>query len=224
MGTTLPALAPPPTSRQAWTRLALLVLTLTMALGALVLGIAWLWPHTPSRMIEVPLADLEVGVPRFIRPFDMGGSEGRPYGVWLVRPKETEVSAFWSAVPHSNACGVEAADFVPAARAGRSGSARPVPTPPAPAAPWPFGPRGDSTPHPVTGFRDPCLGVRYLLDGSADFGPAFRGLDRFVATIEKGTVLVDTSTRILGQCAGYSLQDYCSTATRTITVRQQTGG
>ncbi len=116
MGTTLPALAPPLTSRQAWTRLALLAATLAMALDALVLSLAWLWPQAPSRIIEVPLDTLEVGVPQFIRPFDMGGTKGHPYGIWLVRSDGNAVTAFWSTVPHPNACGVEVAEVVPPTR------------------------------------------------------------------------------------------------------------
>ncbi|MCC6237337.1 MAG: hypothetical protein IT299_07165 [Dehalococcoidia bacterium] len=220
------ALAAPATpSRQAWSRLGLLALTLAMTLGALLLSLAWLWPQPPSRIVEVPLADLEVGVPLFIRPFDMGGSRGRPYGIWLVRSDENEVSAFWSAVPHPNACGVELAEFVPATRSATNAITRPVPTPPAPAAPWPDeGPLHVPEPQSVTGFRDPCHGIRYLLDGRRDFGPAFRDLDLFRATLENGTVRIDTSTRILGQCAGLNLFDYCSTAARTVTVRQRPGG
>jgi hypothetical protein len=74
------------------------------------------------------------------------------------------------------------------------------------------------------GFRDPCLGSTFLLDGTRTFGPAPRGLDSFPSTIEDSTVKIDTSRLIIGTCGGTS-HPYCSPpgAPRTERVRWPRG-
>jgi len=51
-------------------------------------------------------------------------------------------------------------------------------------------------------FECPCHGSKYNYAGEYELGPAPRGLDRFVMTIENGNVMVDTSTVILGPPRG----------------------
>jgi cytochrome b6-f complex iron-sulfur subunit len=52
-------------------------------------------------------------------------------------------------------------------------------------------------------FECPCHGSKYNGAGEYQLGPAPRGMDRFVVTIEaNGTVFVDTSTVILGPPRG----------------------
>lgn len=47
-------------------------------------------------------------------------------------------------------------------------------------------------------FECPCHGSRYNQWGEYQFGPAPRGLDRFAVRLERGQVVVDTSTVITG--------------------------
>jgi cytochrome b6-f complex iron-sulfur subunit len=47
-------------------------------------------------------------------------------------------------------------------------------------------------------FECPCHGSRYNRWGEYQFGPAPRGLDRFVVSIQEGRVIIDTSTVITG--------------------------
>lgn len=51
-------------------------------------------------------------------------------------------------------------------------------------------------------FECPCHGSKYNYAGEYELGPAPRGLDRFVMTIESGNVMVDTSSVILGPPRG----------------------
>ena len=51
-------------------------------------------------------------------------------------------------------------------------------------------------------FECPCHGSQYNRVGEKKGGPAPRGMDRFVATVEGGTVVVDTSTIIPGPPIG----------------------
>jgi cytochrome b6-f complex iron-sulfur subunit len=51
-------------------------------------------------------------------------------------------------------------------------------------------------------FECPCHGSKYNTAGEYRDGPAPRGLDRFVVTVQGGTVHVDTSTIILGPPRG----------------------
>ena len=184
MGTTLPAVAPLPTSRQARSRLALLATTLTMALGVVVLSLAWLWPQIPSRIIEVPLADLEVGVPREVRPPRLGlDGRGAPTSLWVVR-LEDDVHAYWSMTTHLADCSIRPLDL----------------------RKWPelAGTYSDAAvAHggvPVV-FRTPCIGSTYGLDGTRLFGPAFRDLDQFPVSVDGASVRIDLRSRFLGRCS-----------------------
>jgi cytochrome b6-f complex iron-sulfur subunit len=51
-------------------------------------------------------------------------------------------------------------------------------------------------------FECPCHGSKYNLAGEYQLGPAPRGLDRFVITIEGDQVIVDTSEIVLGPPRG----------------------
>ncbi|MSP22219.1 MAG: hypothetical protein EXR66_04275 [Dehalococcoidia bacterium] len=84
------------TSRQAWTRLALLAAVLVGVLVLIVLGVAWLVPaNAPSRTVEYPLADLEVGVPVEFRPAELRpDGVGRTTWIWLVRQSDGTADAF----------------------------------------------------------------------------------------------------------------------------------
>ncbi len=51
------------------------------------------------------------------------------------------------------------------------------------------------------GFRGPCTGSAFLLDGSRVFGPAPRDLDRFATELDGDIVRIDVTQAILGRCA-----------------------
>ncbi|MDQ4070701.1 MAG: Rieske 2Fe-2S domain-containing protein, partial [Actinomycetota bacterium] len=51
-------------------------------------------------------------------------------------------------------------------------------------------------------FECPCHGSQYNRVGEKKGGPAPRGMDRFVATVEGGTIVVDTGTIIPGPPIG----------------------
>jgi cytochrome b6-f complex iron-sulfur subunit len=51
-------------------------------------------------------------------------------------------------------------------------------------------------------FECPCHGSKYNFAGEYKLGPAPRGMDRFMVTVENGNVLVDTSTVVLGPPRG----------------------
>jgi cytochrome b6-f complex iron-sulfur subunit len=51
-------------------------------------------------------------------------------------------------------------------------------------------------------FECPCHGSKYNYAGEYQLGPAPRGMDRFMVTVENGNVLVDTSTVVLGPPRG----------------------
>lgn len=67
------------------------------------LCVAWLVPkNVGPAFATFPAELLEVNVPQFFRPFDMGTDPGeRGLGMWLVRQPSGEVRAFWSRDPHS---------------------------------------------------------------------------------------------------------------------------
>ncbi len=209
------AAAASPAPRHPWSRLVLLATLATLPVLAAVLVFSWLTPTNARRYVDYPLADLEVGVPAFFRPFDMGGKGGRQDGIWLVRT-DTTVEAFWSALPHPNACGLRS-EYITKferAEAGPGANATPVPAVRAPAFP------GATPAPPVPGFRDLCLGATFLLDGTPSFaGPAWRALDRFPATIEAGTVRIDTTHVILGACQRYQFSYNCSEPGYEVTQR-----
>ena len=200
------ALATPLTSRQARSRLALLATTLTMALGVVVLSLAWLWPQIPSRIVEVPLNTLEVGVPRFLRPFEMGTAPAwGGYGIWLVAHSDGSVSAFYSRGP-SHRCAV-----VPAAVVDhRSGLTPAVP------GVTVYNPSSDPIPvgNPtVAGFRELCRGGTFTARGSRVFGPSSRGLDSFPTSTRNGVVAVETGTLRWGACPTLPPSDASACAT-----------
>ena len=51
------------------------------------------------------------------------------------------------------------------------------------------------------GFRGPCTGSAFLLDGTRVFGPAPRGLDRFATELDGDIVRIDVTEAILGPCS-----------------------
>lgn len=178
-----------------------------------VLSLAWLWPQTPSRIVEVPLDSLEIGVPEFIRPFEMGGEKDRQNGIWLVRFGDGGVRSFWSQTAHPGGCVIEPArvPYVPLELLAPPPSA--APTAVATARP----PRSD---YPATepGFLEPCLGSTFRLDGTRTFGPAPFGLDSFPTTIEDDIVRIDTSRITVGVCSGTTYR-HCSTPDSILTRR-----
>ncbi len=156
-------------------RAALVAFALTAA--ASVAGVAlFLWPDAPpARQATFPLAELEVGAPRFFRPFDMGISDGNErYGLWLVRQDDGEVLAFFSREPHRRRCAVRVYDF------GDSD-----------------GPQFVGGPVPST----TCPTSRWAFDGTRLGGPGPRDLDRFDTTVEDGVVRIDMSRLRLGDCS-----------------------
>lgn len=201
----------PVAARQVWARLGILAAVLAGALGSVMLVVAWLLPpNPPSRVVKYQLADLEVGVPAFYRPFEMGRKAGRLDGIWLVRQEDDEVQAFWSRPAHPGACPVSAGP-VTLPLSSRSGAARlPTATPVAP-----FGSPGSLE---ALGFREPCMSSQFLLDGSWVYGPPPRGLDRFAVTIEGGTVSIDVGRLFLGAC-GATVWNGCSTPERPRMIR-----
>lgn len=201
----------PRTPTHPWSRLALLAALATLPVLALWFVIAWLMPPAVSRFAEYPLADLKVGVPTFFRPFNMGGKAGRPNGIWLVRSETEDVSAFWSGLPRPNACGLITTTVEKHQRV----AVGPEPN----ATPLPVRPGARTEPVFVPGFREPCSGSTFLLDGAVNFGPAWRDLDRFPATIESETIRIDTTRLVLGECRGYRLLDDCSTPEHEVTQR-----
>ncbi len=141
-------------SRQARRRLAILATTLAMALGALFLSAAWLWPQAPSRVVEVPIAGLRVGVPKFIRPFDMGSARGwGGFGVWVVAHQDGRARAFYSRGP-GRGCAVVATPVVD----HRSSLVTGVPGVALLEAP--FDPIPDGAPT-IDGFRELCRGSTF---------------------------------------------------------------
>ncbi|MCC6237336.1 MAG: hypothetical protein IT299_07160 [Dehalococcoidia bacterium] len=194
MGTALPTLAPPATSRQAWARLGLLALTLVTTLGALLLSLAWLWPQPPSRIVEVPLADLEVGVPLRFDPPELGAdTRGNATWIWLVRQPDDTVRAFWSRTGHPRDCSVAARLAEHRSTSGSLVSGTLAQ----------FLPSGVESGYV---FRTPCLGSTFQLDGTRVFGPAPRGLDSFPTTVEDGTIVLDLSRIIRGTCSGTAVE------------------
>jgi hypothetical protein len=183
-------LAGPITPRQVRARLALLAAGVVSALVGAALLVAWLTPPRPTLVFDYALADLEVGVPEFFRPFEMGGDkEGARSGAWLVRFEDGRVTALWSRDDHWASCVLQ-----PRTVDSRSS----------------FGYRDPSKPDaPVTLLRDPCLGNTFSLDGKRLFGPAPSDLDSFPTRIERGRVVVDFSRVILGACGSSSVQ-HCS--------------
>jgi hypothetical protein len=142
---------PPPavTHRQAWARLGLLAGVLGVALASVAFGFAWLIPtDLPSKEFEYALADLEVGVPVFYRPVNMGAKGGRPDGIWLVRLEDGGVDAFWSRPVHPVACPVVPAEVTVSIRSPQRGEGTPTPVARL---------KGPATPEPeVLGFREPA--------------------------------------------------------------------
>ena len=156
-------------------RAALVAFALTAAV--LAAGVAlFLWPDLPpARSATFRLAELEVGEPRFFRPFDMGTSDGTErYGLWLVRRDDGEVLAFFSREPHPRRCAVRIYDFGNAD--GRHFVGGPVPSLTCPTSQWAF-------------------------DGTRIGGPGPRDLDRFDTTVEDGVVRIDMSRLRLGDCS-----------------------
>jgi len=51
------------------------------------------------------------------------------------------------------------------------------------------------------GFRGPCTGSAFLIDGTRVFGPAPRGLDRFATELDGDIVRIDVTEAILGTCS-----------------------
>ena len=120
----------PVAARAAWARIAILVAALTATFAFIALVLVWLVPSNgPSRTVTYALADLEVGVPEFFRPLDLGwDAAGEPHGIWLVRSSDGDVDAWWSKPAHPVACAVQPAavelpndyigPFTPAPRTG----------------------------------------------------------------------------------------------------------
>jgi hypothetical protein len=47
-------------------------------------------------------------------------------------------------------------------------------------------------------FRDPCVGSTYRMDGTREYGPARRGLDRLKVKIEDNSITVHPNTYLCG--------------------------
>ncbi|MSQ35824.1 MAG: hypothetical protein EXR63_01590 [Dehalococcoidia bacterium] len=101
-----------PKPRSTWR--VLLVLVLALALGVTAVGacVAAYVGSAPERTVEVPIAELEPGRPRFF-PLPVFGADasGQTHGVWVVRfapggGREDVVFAFDGRAPGSG-CGLE---------------------------------------------------------------------------------------------------------------------
>lgn len=183
----------PVSPRQAWSRLGLLGAVLAAAFALVALVVVWLVPtNAPSRTVTYPLADLEVGVPVFFRPFEMGGdAAGTPHGIWLVRTADDDVIALWSRTAHPSDCNL---------RPWIDGSNAFTNAPAIAGIPIPNG--------APAFFRTGCLGSTFLLDGTRTFGPAPRGLDRFRTRVEGSYVSINTTWLIVSCPSAYD-SDNC---------------
>jgi hypothetical protein len=176
----------PVAARATWTRLAMLAVVLIAALGFSLLVGVWLVPSSaPSRTVTYAFADLEVGVPREVRPAaglppDEGG---RRTSIWLVRQPDQSVSAFWSETARRSDCGVTARKVSPGDSLYAS-----------------FAELAPGTGGTFWLLRTPCHGSTFALDGRIVFGPAPRGLDSFPTRIEGSSVAIDLAHLVLGAC------------------------
>lgn len=184
-------------------RLVLLAVPLAVVAALLVMLVAFLRPTIETISYALPLARLEAGVPFWFQPLNMGSdTNGRPYGVWLIRDDADSVVAMIARDTYRGSYG-RCAVGIREVEAYRIA----VPLPPGvtatPSAPPGTAADQQAAQNAYTGslFEGLCSNSLFLLDGSRVFGPAPRGLDSLSVEIVNGQVLVDFDRIEIGQCS-----------------------
>ena len=92
----------PSRPRNPWVPLSIFALSILIFVVLLGSCVVLFVNSVPPRTLRAPLSDLTLDVPRFYPQVSFGAdSEGRTFGVWLVRQSGGGVLALYSGDPHS---------------------------------------------------------------------------------------------------------------------------
>lgn len=158
--------------RNVWPRLIAFGILVLVAIGAVVACVAAFAGSVPPRQLSVPLAQVEVGLPRLLPVATWGAdSHGNTFGAWVViMPDNGDAHAYLSRDPASG-CQVQ----------------------------WKIVVDGGVA---KDAFVDACNpAVQFGLDGKPTGAPVPRTLDHFDVSLVNGKLVVPIEQVQLGDCS-----------------------